>query len=42
MISTHDSATNILENRPGFIDIRAKRKAFQEKKGVKVEAKTVI
>jgi len=39
---THDSATNILENRPGFIDIRAKRRAFQEKKEGKLEAKTVM
>jgi len=41
-ISAYDSATNILEKRPGFIDIRAKRRAFQEKKKAKLEAKTVM
>jgi hypothetical protein len=28
-----NSATNILEHRPGFLDIRARRKAFLAKKG---------
>jgi hypothetical protein len=29
----NDSASNILEHRPGFLDIRAKRKAYLAKKG---------
>jgi Membrane magnesium transporter len=33
LLVANNSASNILEHRPGFIDIRAKRKAFLEKKG---------
>lgn len=32
-LQLNNSATNILDHRPGFLDIRARRKAFLAKKG---------